>query len=151
MSEFTLILVLRKENKQNSDMTWQRYKLNLRNSLLLEEYFRVMEQFDSILSSVIDSTLRISLLIWWTISRFIRHFAFLASVGENRWTSFSYCDSLENVSFPPALKNILEIVLLSQWKVVLLRSYMIVEYYNLKTNYKIRQNNLQYHWKNYII
>ncbi len=26
-------------------MTWQRYKLNLRNSLLLEEYFRVMEQF----------------------------------------------------------------------------------------------------------
>ena len=33
------ILVLRKENKQNSDMTWQRYKLNLRNSLLLEEYF----------------------------------------------------------------------------------------------------------------
>ena len=44
-------------------MTWQRYKFNLRNSLLLEEYFRVMEQFDSILSSVIDSTLIISLLI----------------------------------------------------------------------------------------
>ena len=38
-------------------MTWQKYKLNLRNSLLLEEYFRVMEQFDSTLSSVIDSTL----------------------------------------------------------------------------------------------
>ena len=38
-------------------MTWRRYKLNLRNSLLLEEYFRVMEQFDSTLSSVIDSTL----------------------------------------------------------------------------------------------
>ena len=36
-------------------MTWQRYKLNLRNSLFLEEYFRVMEQFDSTLSSVIDS------------------------------------------------------------------------------------------------
>ena len=35
----------------------ERYKLNLRNSLLLEEYFRVMEQFDSTLSSVIDSTL----------------------------------------------------------------------------------------------
>ena len=34
-------------------------------------------------------------------------------------------------------KNILEIILLSQWNVVLLRSYMIVEYYNLKTNYKI--------------
>ena len=43
-------------------MTWQRYKLNLRNSLLLEEYFWVMEQFDSTqfdstLYSVIDSTL----------------------------------------------------------------------------------------------
>ena len=38
-------------------MTWRRYKLNLRNSLLSEEYFRVMEQFDSTLSSVIDSTL----------------------------------------------------------------------------------------------
>ena len=47
---------------------------------------------------------------------------------DNR--AFSYCDSLENVSFPPALKNILEIVLLSQWNVVLLRSYMVVEYYN---------------------
>ena len=35
------------------------YKLNLSNSLLLEEYFRVMEQFDSTLSSVIDSTLGI--------------------------------------------------------------------------------------------
>ena len=44
-------------NKQNSDITWQRYKLNLRNPLLLEEYFLVMEQFDSTLSSVIDSTL----------------------------------------------------------------------------------------------
>ena len=40
-------------------MTWRRYKLNQRNSLLLEEYFRVMEQFDSTLSSVIDSTLGI--------------------------------------------------------------------------------------------
>ena len=38
-------------------MTWRRYKLNLRNSLLSEEYFLVMEQFDSTLSSVIDSTL----------------------------------------------------------------------------------------------
>ena len=33
-------------------MTWQRYKLNLRNSLLLEEYFRVMEQKVSELSFV---------------------------------------------------------------------------------------------------
>lgn len=31
MSEFSLILVLQKENKQNSNMTWQKYKLNLRN------------------------------------------------------------------------------------------------------------------------
>ena len=38
-------------------MTWQTYKLSLRNSLLLEEYFRFMEQFDSTLSSVIDATL----------------------------------------------------------------------------------------------
>ena len=37
MSEFSLILVLQKENKQNSNMTWQKYKLNLRNSHLLEE------------------------------------------------------------------------------------------------------------------
>ena len=35
----------------------ERYKLNLRNPLLLEEYFLVMEQFDSTLSSVIGSTL----------------------------------------------------------------------------------------------
>ncbi|MDD7250848.1 MAG: hypothetical protein PUH21_02355, partial [Prevotellaceae bacterium] len=35
MSEFSLILVLQKENKQNSNMTWQKYKLNLRNSHLL--------------------------------------------------------------------------------------------------------------------
>ena len=42
---FSLILMLRKGNKQNSDMTWRRYRFNLRNSLLWEEYFRVMEQF----------------------------------------------------------------------------------------------------------
>ena len=42
---FSLILVLRKENKPNSDMTWRRYRFNLRNSLLWEEYFRVMEHF----------------------------------------------------------------------------------------------------------
>ena len=45
MSEFSLILVLLEENKPNSDMTWRRYRFNLRNSLLWEEYFRVMEQF----------------------------------------------------------------------------------------------------------
>ena len=39
MSEFSLTLVLRKEDKQNSNMTWQKYKLNLRNSHLLEEFF----------------------------------------------------------------------------------------------------------------
>ena len=54
--KFTYLSVA-KINKQNSDMTWQKYKLNLRNSLLLEEYFRVMEQFDSTLSSVISYSL----------------------------------------------------------------------------------------------
>ncbi len=37
-------------------MTWRRYKLNLRDSLLWG-LFSIMEQFDSTLSSVIDSTL----------------------------------------------------------------------------------------------
>ena len=93
-------------------MTWQRYKLNLRNSLLLEEYFRVLEQFDSILSSVIDSTLRMSL-------------------GEGK----DIC--LFKMPIEGILnKNILEIVLLSQWNVVLLHSYMIVEYYKLKQTIK---------------
>ena len=63
MSEFSLILVLRKENKQNSDMTWQKYKLNLKNILLLEEYFRIMEQFDSTLSSVITLTIGLRCII----------------------------------------------------------------------------------------
>lgn len=53
---FTYLSVA-KINKQNSDMTWRRHKLNLRNSLLLEEYFWVMKKFDSTLSSIIDSTL----------------------------------------------------------------------------------------------
>ena len=57
ISQFSLTLVLRKEDKQNSNMTWQKYKLNLRNPLLLKEYFLFMEQFNSTLSSVIDSTL----------------------------------------------------------------------------------------------
>ena len=56
MSKNSLILVL--QNKQeNSTIDMAKYILNLRNSLLLEEYFRVVEQFDSTLSSVIDSTL----------------------------------------------------------------------------------------------
>ena len=41
VEEFTYLSVA-KINKQNSDMIWQRYKLNPRNSLLLEEYFRVV-------------------------------------------------------------------------------------------------------------
>ena len=48
MSEFSLILVLEKENKQNSNMTWQKYKLNLRNSLLLEKYFSLYAQLSSV-------------------------------------------------------------------------------------------------------
>mgnify|MGYP006887541177 CR=1 FL=1 len=38
-------------------MTWQKYKLNLRNSLLLGEFFSIMEQFDALLAQTIDSTL----------------------------------------------------------------------------------------------
>ena len=38
-------------------MTWQKYKKNLRNSLLLEEFFSIMEQFDALLVQTIDSTL----------------------------------------------------------------------------------------------
>ena len=38
-------------------MTWQKHKFNQKNSLFLEKYFRVMEQFNTILSSVTDSTL----------------------------------------------------------------------------------------------
>ena len=52
-------------------MTLQRYKLNLRNSLLLEEYFRVMEQFDSTLSSVIDSTLSLRCRSFHFMARFL--------------------------------------------------------------------------------
>ena len=37
MSELPLILVLQKENKQYSDVTWQRYKFNLRNLLISRE------------------------------------------------------------------------------------------------------------------
>ena len=48
MSEFSLILVLQKENKQNSNMTWQKYKLNLRNSHLLEEFFQSWLILDTI-------------------------------------------------------------------------------------------------------
>ena len=60
MSEFSLILVLQKK-QENPTKTWQRYKLNLRDSLLLGGLFSIMEQFDSTLSSVIDSTLGLRL------------------------------------------------------------------------------------------
>ena len=39
MSEFSLILVLQK-NKRIRRKTWRRYKLNLRDSLLLGDYFQ---------------------------------------------------------------------------------------------------------------
>ena len=52
-------------------MTLQRYKLNLRNPLLLEEYFRVMEQFGSTLSSVIDSTLGLRCRSFHFMARFL--------------------------------------------------------------------------------
>ena len=53
MLEFSLILVLQK-NKRTQRQTWQRYKLNLRDSLLFGEYF---QSWSNTLSSVIDSTL----------------------------------------------------------------------------------------------
>ena len=40
-------------------MTWQKYKQNLRNSLLLEDFFSIMEQFDALLVQTIDATLRL--------------------------------------------------------------------------------------------
>ena len=49
----------------------QRYKLNLRNSLLLEEYFLDVEQSDSTLSSVIDSTLGLRCRSFHFMARFL--------------------------------------------------------------------------------
>ena len=75
MSEFSLILVLQKENKQNSNMTWQKYKLNLRNSLTpFGGIFSIMEKFDSMLSPVIDSTLgqRCRSIIGYQFSEIVR-------------------------------------------------------------------------------
>ena len=106
--------------------------------------FSIMEQFDSTLSSVIDSTLGLRCRSFgYQYSEIIRslmsiyfcggsctpgcHYSFdepsLASSDISHFSpvleriddrAFSYCDSLENVSFPPVLKNILEIILLSQ-------------------------------------
>ena len=45
MSEFSLILVLRKENKQNSNMTWQKYKLKSGKLTPFGGIFSIMEQF----------------------------------------------------------------------------------------------------------
>ena len=55
-------------------MTWQKYKLNLRNSHLLEEFFSIMEKFDSMLSPVIDSTLgqRCSSIFGYQFSEIVR-------------------------------------------------------------------------------
>ena len=41
MSEFSLTLVLRKEDKQNSNMTWQRYKINSEKLTFLGGFFRL--------------------------------------------------------------------------------------------------------------
>ena len=43
----------------------------MRNSLLLEEYFRVMEQFYSTLSSLIDSTLGLRCRLFHFMARFL--------------------------------------------------------------------------------
>ena len=54
-------------------MTWQRYNKNLRKSPLLAEFFFVLDKFDSILSSVIDSHLGLrSMLTGYQYSEIIR-------------------------------------------------------------------------------
>ena len=68
-------------------MTWQKYILNLRNSLLLEEYFRVMEQFDSTLSSVIDSPLGLRCRLFHFMARFLA----MAELKQNR--TLNPCDT----------------------------------------------------------
>ena len=68
-------------------MTWQKYILNLRNSLLLEEYFRVMEQFDSTLSSVIDSPLGLRRRLFHFMARFLA----MAELKQNR--TLNPCDT----------------------------------------------------------
>ena len=57
MSEFSLTLVLRKEDKQNSNMTWQRYKLKSEKLTPFGGIFSIMEQFDALLAQTIDATL----------------------------------------------------------------------------------------------
>ena len=52
-------------------MTWQKYKFNQKNSLFLEKYFRVMEQFNTILSSVTDSTLGLRCRSFHFMARFL--------------------------------------------------------------------------------
>ena len=118
MSEFSLIFVLRKENKQNSDMTWQIYKLNLRNSLLLEEYFRVIEQFDSTFSSVIDSTLDLrcrsfgyqySEIIRSLMSIYIRGDSYIEDVTSRLMNHLSHHPTLRTCSSHTILRAIKEL------------------------------------------
>ena len=56
---------------QRCSLSYAKYILNLRNSLLLEEYFRVVEQFDSTLSSVVDSTLGLRCRSFHFMARFL--------------------------------------------------------------------------------
>ena len=53
-------------------MTWQKYKLNLRNPLLLGDFFSIMEQFDALLAQTIESTLglRCTMCLVINIARF---------------------------------------------------------------------------------
>ena len=56
---------------QRCSLSYAKYILNLRNSLLLEEYFRVVEQFDSTLSSVVDSPLGLRCRSFHFMARFL--------------------------------------------------------------------------------
>ena len=69
---FTYLSAFAKENKQNSNVTWQKYKLNLKLTFL-EEFFNHGE-FDSMLSPVIDSTLgqRCSSIFGYQFSEIVR-------------------------------------------------------------------------------
>ena len=86
-------------------MTWQKYKLNLRNSHLLES---IMEKFDSMLSPVIDSTLGQEMQQYLRISvqrdspfADERLFLWRLMRGEDAVTS----QLMRHLSYHPTLRN----------------------------------------------
>ena len=60
-------------------MTWQKYKSNLRNSLLLEDFFSIMEQFDALLAQTIDSTLGL-VALWGKGILYLRRFCYAQGI-----------------------------------------------------------------------